>query len=883
MGWVASRGFVGRHRELRALADLLGRIRSAEGGAVLLGGEPGIGKSRLAEEVSAHARDGGFRVAWGRCRESEGAPPYWPWQQVLRALGARPLDPDAVADTAGSGRFRLFEHVTSTLAAVADGSSVLLILDDVHRADDASMRLLAFVTDQLRPARLGFVLCYRDAELRRTAVPAAVVAELARERRTDAIVLDGLSVEEVRDWLELSSTVSADVSGRVHERTGGNPLFVGEVVRQLTEGRSEHTPPSVRELIKERAAVLPEQTRRALEVAAVLGREFGYPPLAAALRKSPLAAVETLTPAVDAQLIMLDDVRGGEYRFAHALIRDAVLAELAPAVKARLHALALSALQDTGRALPSDIAEHAVRARAVIGDDAALAFVVSAAEHADRLLAWEDAAAWWQAAVELMPLVGSATALHPAQLRLGAALLRAGQVESARECFETAAARAAAAGDDAMLARAALGVGETVAEIATDVALVRLLDDALSRAGIDDGDRVLLEARRAIAAFWSPGGPVEARERSRHAVSAARRCGDDRALGAALVARQFTLRGPDLLAERIEAGAAVGAIADRLADDELRFRAHQWLIPDLYQAGDLAGARAELDAAAAIARARRDPMQRWWVGVFSGLLAAFAGRAAEAELLADEAAALGRRLGQSAAEVYAVGQLVPIFWRVGRLGELRTVLAELVPRFPGLPTLQCDLALVLAETGDQELARDHLTRLAAHDFAALPRDSLFLASLAILGEVAVSLGDRRHAELIGAALDPYADRNLIQGVPAGWGCGAWHLARMARVAGDGRAAQAYAETAGRLHRQWGAGLFGPPLGTDGTRGGDGLSPRELQVVKILALGRSNKEIASELHISVHTVERHVANIFVKLGTRNRSEAVRWAQQQRLVS
>jgi DNA-binding NarL/FixJ family response regulator len=842
-----------------------------------------MGKSRLAEEITAHARDAGFRVAWGRCRESEGAPPFWPWQQVLRALGARPLDPDAVADVAGSGRFRLFERVTSMLAAAAESAPLLVVLDDVHRADEASLRLLAFVGDQLRPARLGFVICYRDAELRQAPIAAAVVADLARDRRTDAIVLDGLSVDEVRDWLELASTVSVAASGQVHERTGGNPLFVSEVVRLLAEGRPEDTPRTVREVIKQRAGMLPDETRRALEVAAVLGREFGYPPLAAALRINPLAAVETLTPAVAAQLIMLDDAHAGGYRFVHTLIREAILAELDPAVRARLHALALSALQDTGWGLPTDLAEHAVRARAVIGDRAGLGYAVSAAEQADRMLAWEDATAWWQVAVELIPPVGSPAELHSAQLRLGRALLRAGRVEPARECFEAVAARAVADGDDALLAKAALGAGETVAEIATDLALVRLLDQALSRPGIDDLDRVRLEARRAIAAFWSPGGPAEARERSLRAVVAARRSGDDGALGAALVARQFTLRGPDLLAERIEAGTAVRAIADRLADDELRFRAHQWLIPDRFQAGDITGTRAELDAAETIALARRDPIQRWWVVVLRGLLAGFAGRAAEAERMAGEVATLGRRLGRDAAEVYAAAQLVPIFWRAGRLGELRGTFTDLAPRFPGLPTLECTLALVLAETGDQVLARDHLDRLAADDFAMLPRDQLFLASLAILGEVAVALGDRRHAGQIVAALDPYADRNLIQGVPVGWGSGAWHLARIARVAGDGRAARAYSATADRLHRQWGAGLFVPTPGSASSGTGDGLSPRELEVVTILAMGRSNKEIASELHISVHTVERHIANIFVKLGTRNRAEAVRWAQRQRLVS
>lgn len=146
------------------------------------------------------------------------------------------------------------------------------------------------------------------------------------------------------------------------------------------------------------------------------------------------------------------------------------------------------------------------------------------------------------------------------------------------------------------------------------------------------------------------------------------------------------------------------------------------------------------------------------------------------------------------------------------------------------------------------------------------------------------LADRRLAEILAGKLVPYAERNLIQGVPVGWGSAAWHVACLLRVCGDVDGAHRYAGLAERLHRRWGAGAWGPPLAaldgpTDPRRT---LSGREREVLRLLAAGRANREIAAALHVSVHTVERHVANIFGKLGTRNRAAATAWAHRSGMV-
>ncbi len=381
-------------------------------------------------------------------------------------------------------------------------------------------------------------------------------------------------------------------------------------------------------------------------------------------------------------------MRQGGYRFAHVLVREAVVEVIGPASCAELHAAALTALRDTGWGVPSDLAHHAVQARMVIGDHSAAEFTAAAAQLADRSLAWEDAAGWWQATLDLLP--AESPARQATLMDLGHSLLKSGEVAAARGCFERVALHARAVADDALLAEAALATGETIAEVAADAGLIRMLDDALAAHGITDGVRVGLQARRAIAAYWTADGRDDAQRRSKDAVAGGRLVRDDRVLGAALVARQFTLRGPDHLAERIAIGEEASEIAARLRDDDLRFRTHQWLIPDRFQAGDIDGVRAELAAAAAIADASRDPLQRWWVTIFDGLLAGFSGDDDETERCAREVGSVGRRLGQPAADVYEVAQLVPLFWRSGRLEELDSHLTRLVAQFPGLPTLRCD-------------------------------------------------------------------------------------------------------------------------------------------------------------------------------------------------
>jgi DNA-binding CsgD family transcriptional regulator len=875
-GAAAASVLIGRHAELAVLDGLVARTAAGTGGVVLLAGDPGIGKTRLAREGSTRAA--GVTVSWGACRESEGAPPLWPWMQVLGRLGGPALTVDAPHGPAA--RFRLFERIEQVLRESAAVTPRVVVIDDVHRADEASLRLLAYLSEVLWPAPVGMIVTYRDTEVPPSSLTAGVIAGLARVPGTRRCELAGLEQVSVARWLQAAGVTDVDAAD-LHARTGGNPLFVWESIQLLIDGSRPGTlSRGVGAVIAERLAPLPPACREALEVASVLGRDFDYPPLAAALGTSPASAVAVLDPAVSARLVAPDGSRAGAYRFVHTLIRDAVEEQLAPSRRAELHARVFAALRDTGCGQACDLAHHAMQARPNVTDEVAADAARSAAEAADRLLAWEDAAHWWRTAITLSRRADDVdTGL---EMRLGRSLLLAGQVDEARAHFQAAADAAARTGDGPALAASTLAAGDTVAEVAADHKLVALLDRALRHPAVPPGPRARLTARWAIATYWQPGARDESRRASLAAVELAERAGDDEALGAALVARQFTLRGPDFLEDRLAAGRAVLDIATRLGDEELRFRAHQWLVPDRYQTGELGLVAGDVEQMAAIAEAGRNPLQRWWVLIYHGLLAGFAGRYDEAEELAHDAAALGRRLGQPAADAYRIGQLGRVYWATRRLAELEDDIAAALVRFPGLVTLRCLRALAAAAAGRTPDAVHEIGALVADDFAVLPRDSLYLASLAILGEAAVACRAADQARPILGKLAPYAARNLIQGVPVGWGAAAWYIARLEWLLGRRGDAARSAATAQRLHRQWGAAGLGHPLADlgQGTTA-VALSDREAQVLSLLASGQANSEIAAALGVSVHTVERHVANIFAKISVRNRAEATAWALRRGL--
>ena len=438
---------VGREEQLAALDRALTGTSAGRGRLVLVAGEPGIGKTRLAEEVARRAAAQDVRVAWGGCYEGEGAPAFWPWVQVVRELladvppgefgpklgpsGAElsqllpelkelvpGLEPPPVVELAAA-RFRLYQAVTELLRRLADAQPLLVIVDDLHWADTGSLGLLAFLAAELRHAQLAVLGTYRDLEAAAGGPLADTLGALAREPVVERIALRGLGRAEVARLIAttVESRPGEELVRAVHDRTEGNPFFVTELLRLLqSEGGLQADdamtaarraiPVGVRDVLRRRLARLPEQTNAVLLVAAVAGRGFDLDLVETVAGLEDERALEAVEAAVVAGLVVEDHQMVGRYRFTHALIREAIYEQLSRARRARLHARVAEAL--VGRHGPHDpehaleLAQHWWAAASVTGPSAALPHVVAAADHAMTRLAYEQAEQQLRRALQLL-------------------------------------------------------------------------------------------------------------------------------------------------------------------------------------------------------------------------------------------------------------------------------------------------------------------------------------------------------------------------------------------------------------------------------------------------------------------------------------------------
>ena len=529
-------GLVGRDRELAAVRSALSRPDPA---FVLVDGEPGIGKSRLAAEATAAAA--GARVAWGRCHEDDDAPALWPWRQVLAGLTG---DPEAVLAGPDDGAFAAFERMLRALVDASADGPVVVVLDDLHWADPASLRLLSFLAVELRHGPVAVLTTCRPVD--DDPVLAQVRATLARAPGFAHVDLGplyeaatALLVAGVAGPDRLDDRAVADL----HTRSGGNPFFATELARVAAERRDGAVPPGVRDVVLRRLAQLPDDARTALRLAAVAGQRFDVPLLqraGAGLDDDALA--DALDAAEAAHLIRAEGP--GRLVFAHALVRESLLAELPELRRSRLHARLAAALASSGD--PFERAHHLAAGLPFTDTATTVAACAEAAERAAREHAHENAARWWERALTALdadPSGGGPAVRQDLLLRAGTSLARAGSWEAATELL-TATIDAALARRDTETAAAAAdqfcrlaGLWFPVAYGSYPEDLVARLEAVLAATGESDaparvrdplgaGDRLPLRARPDAR---HPG--VRASGRA-GAPDRARRPADQRAVGA---------------------------------------------------------------------------------------------------------------------------------------------------------------------------------------------------------------------------------------------------------------------------------------------------------------------------------------------------------------
>ena len=816
---------------MEELVDALNGAVKGDGGLVLLAGEPGIGKSRLADELSLRADALGAEVVWGRCWEAGGAPPFWPWVLLLRGI-LREADPDDVRQWVGSGgsdlvtilpelagmvlelpdrpeildpdtaRFRLFESVTEFLRKAAEARPLVVVLDDLHAADTPSLLLLRFIVSQLAGTRLLILAAYRDVDPLIHGELSRTIADAIRVPRTSTIALAGLDEAGVETFIREATGVNAprSVVAAVHQETEGNPLFVGEVARLLAhEGtlsspaqfQRVSIPQSVSEVIRRRLEHLSDSCRRILVLASVIGREFDLDTLSRVSERSADDLLEVLAEAVEAKVVTETPGPFGGLRFAHALIRDTLYDEMPSIRRARLHRGIGEALEDLHahdiEPFLATLAYHHIQAGSASEPALAVDFAQRAGQRALVLLAYEEAVRLFLEALAVPDRKEDLVHRCELLLDLGDAQTRAGDRDGSKESFRAAADFARSLGLSAQLARAALGYGGLFVWSASrdDPNLVRLLEEAIE--AISPGDdplRVRLLARLA-------GGPlrddpdIERRRRlSAEAVEMAERLGDEEALAYALDGRGWAIF---FAAEDIETRLGVAQrlvdTAERLGDRERAMAGHGYRCVCRWEAGDVADARLQIEIISRLAQELRQPAQIWFAAAMEALVALFEGRFEVAEQLIEHAREVGERAERYSANSSYAMQLLWLRMEQGRLDEVRSDVFRAGAEHANYHVWSCLLPFFQLHLGMLEEAAAGFDRRAADGFVSLPQNENWLIGLSVLGEVGSQVGSEAGAESLYNLLVPYGDRIAIAYIEISYGSVAFPLGLLANRLG----------------------------------------------------------------------------------------------------
>jgi hypothetical protein len=683
--------YVGRERELGQIAAALDGAAAGRGQLIMLIGEPGIGKTSLADRAAERAARGGFSVLWGRCWEAGGAPAYWPWLDLLAEL-VRGLDDAALARALGDGapllgalvpdvparmadaatgaappaeegRFRLWRAVSALVHEAARAKPLCIVLEDLHACDQSSLSLLYFLARQLRPMRALVIGTYRDVEARMDAGTSDLLSRIGRE--ASPLVLPRLQREAAAQFVKARvGAVDSRVEARLLDGAQGNPLFLGEMVRLWNEqGAAAITegvvPDGVRDVIRQRLDRLARDAHALLELAAVAGDTIDPPLLVAAAAQDAAWVSARLAEAGRVGAVV---PRDGRLRFGHALFREVLYRDLAEDRRRALHGQVAAALERSSPAQIAEIAHHALAGpRDML--DRAVDHAIRAAARAQELLAYDEAVTTLERARAAVAVEGNPPAARArVLLALGEARIRRGEAAVGKDYCSEAAAAARELGDVELAAQAALIYGRVFTFAFVDPVLVALLEESLR--ALPPGDSALRARLLArLAAALQPSVNNDEPVRAAHeAIAIARRLGDSAALLDTLYAAISALMDAVDPAETRDLNLEAAQLAAALGDRERLLRTHLRLAVSHLGTGELEACDARLAAFDALATELRAPWFAWWGEMARAVRATMSGQFAEAQRLAAAAREAGTAAGQDAAERV---------WTTSRQGRLR--------------------------------------------------------------------------------------------------------------------------------------------------------------------------------------------------------------------
>jgi len=787
----------------------------------MIGGEPGVGKTRITEELEAEANRHGFLTLTGHCYEMEGAPPYIPFVEIIESSArivereiiesaARIVEPAALLSALGDSapevaklmpelrerfpemgeppqlppeqeRRRMFNGVLDFISRAAQAQPLLLVLEDLHWADESTMLLLQHIVQQLHEMPVLVVGTYRDTELDVARSLAKALEDLLRQRLAHDMILKRLPEADVSAMLRGHSQQEPPTRlvELIYRETEGNPFFVEEVYKHFAEegklfdaeGRwrsdldigEEEVPRGVRLVVGRRLERVSEECKHVLTTAAVIGRGFSFELLEELVSLDEDDLFDAIEVAEQAQLIT-SKTEGGKVRFifSHELIRQTLVSSLSLPRRQRSHLRVAEVIErlcgDAPEQHAADLAYHFYQAG---GDtDKIIEYAVLAAERATAQTAYEEAVEQYQRALQTLEQSESADELRCCDLLLGLgnAYGNAGDPTEAKETLLRVIDIARKLPAPEQFAEALMEIYRFwYAAAITENPLIKLMDESLELLGEEDSAlRASLMGRLSVLLEFS------ADERrialSGEALAMARRVGDPKALYYALDGRAFVWDLP--LEERIAAAAELAELEEKTGSPEAVGRGLTLLSHLRLEQGDIAAADAVLDAYKKRAAETLHPTMLWQATVTEATRAQMMGRFEEAERLVSESFVLGQKVNEvSAGEIYGV-LMYTIRLLQGRLDEIDEAFQDRAKQYPDVPMFRSWVAFHHLHVGREEQARNELEHFAANDFADLPRNFGMPPILMEMGEVAAALGDARRAALLYNLLHPFAERLL---------------------------------------------------------------------------------------------------------------------------
>jgi DNA-binding CsgD family transcriptional regulator len=846
--------------------------------------------------------------------------------------------PGAATDSSPA-RFRTFDAIRQFFHQATQQVPITLILDDLHWADTPSLSLLEFLNQELLNSRLLIVTAYRDADASSKSPLQHTLGGLIRDPGVERVHLAGLSQSAIGQVAErLCDVTLSDAAVKlIYQRTDGNPFFAIELIKVLLEENAgaaiaamtpAKIPAGVRDTIGRRLIRLSDPCNRLLGVAAVHGRQFAAREIAVAADEALQSVLTVLEPAVHAGIVQsIADVPGG-YQFTHGLIRETIYEDLPTVDRLRMHGRAGDALVAVHSAHLEPaltlIAHHYHQAGPLGYAEQAVVYALRAAESAVRMVAYEDALLHYDRAIETLQSGGVIhdERLAHAYVLKGSALRLLGQIDRAIDVLLEAVNRTRVLGSEALLVDVLVLLAMASQHVAQQH-IVPLLQRALAL--LPETDSVARTKALATLAFAQRTSTDKSRIQLLvdQALAMASRCCDGAARCACFQLTVMALRGNPLsLPRRLLLGLEYIAVARSTGSGDLLAEAYHWQVLNYFEAGQIDDLEILLEQYESLGAARFG-VHQYWAGSYRVTLALLRGEWSDLEGRIEALLEIGTKTRRGDADGVYGAQMFALNRDLGRLRALAPQIKKIATS--GTERIwEPGLMLLCTEIGLLPEARAIFDRLVEGDCRAICRDDMFLACLVFCAQTCCVLEDAPHAESLYQMLLPYAKQTANHPTAVCFGTTELYLAMLACTANRPHIAREHfdnAVTHNRAMRAWpylartlyryGVFLLAGSTDTERRMGSqqlreaeglarrlgmsrlvveinsvlhvregagfpDELTAREVEVLRLLAIGRTNKDVSLVLDISLNTVATHVRSILNKTQCANRTEAATYA-------